>query len=141
MTPNCVFCGEASQTCACPKCSYCKEARVSYRCGCTKRDQAFYNAVYDLLIQHGGAPDRDAYFENYHREAFVGAYTMVPTGYPREWRCVPKLGFGGKFWRNAGRFYVSYYPEDKTPEREVTLARINALIDELVAQYNPNPDP
>jgi hypothetical protein len=99
------------------------------------KDTLFYEEVYDMLMTKGDAPA-------YAREAFVHAFIEPPPAHQAsEWRCVPKLGFGGKFWRNAGRFYVSYYPEDRTVEREKILEEINDSIDQLVDKHQPNPDP
>lgn len=48
-----------------------------------------------------------------------------------EYRIGGPLGFGGKLWNNAGRWYVSCYSEDKNPEREEAVARTNAALDKL----------
>ena len=81
------------------------------------------NAVYDILVQECGAWDRD-----YERQNFVMNQTTeeVP-----EWRFCGKLGFGGKFWNNCGRRYVTCYREDENPERlkmiEAANKRLAAL--------------
>lgn len=54
----------------------------------------------------------------------------------REWRFSGDLGFGGKFWHNDGRHYVSYYIEDKTRAREKLVNRLNAAIAELETEFN-----
>jgi hypothetical protein len=51
-----------------------------------------------------------------------------------EWRFQGLLGFGGKFWRNMGRWYVSCYPEDKTPEREVMIEKANERLRALLGR-------
>jgi hypothetical protein len=91
----------------------------------------FYDAVYDLLARTGNVPifQRD-------KTAFT-AYFGEP-GWPstREWRFQGHLGFGGKFWRNDGRHYVSMYREDSTPERERVLSSLNEAIEQLEREYN-----
>lgn len=54
-----------------------------------------------------------------------------------EYRCCGLFGFGGKFYRTGGRFYVSMYPEDRTPSREARIKRVNELLGELVKKYGP----
>ena len=47
---------------------------------------------------------------------------------------------GGKFWRNANRFYVNYYREFKTSKHDAIEAKLNTLIAELVKKFKPAPD-
>lgn len=96
--------------------------------------RAFYEAVWDLLVAEAGA-SRDPE----EKVRFTEAYTQVEHR-ADEWRFGGHLGFGGKFWRNAGRFYVSCYREDRTKARDAITTRVNDRIAELQAQYNPNPD-
>lgn len=63
--------------------------------------------VYNILIELCGAPSED-----YDRECFVRA---IMDGC-KEYRCCPKLGFGGKFYIDS--FSVAYYQEHKTPKRD-----------------------
>ena len=63
--------------------------------------------IYKILVEEVGADPRDA-------DSFVRHFTS-PTAI--EWRFCGTLGFGGKFYRNAGRYYVQCYREDETPER------------------------
>ena len=52
-----------------------------------------------------------------------------------EWRFQGCLGFGGKFWRNSGKWYVSGYQEDYTPERKATMAEANVALAALKDSY------
>lgn len=94
-------------------------------------DRKFYEAVYDLLVVEAGAPAH-----GHLREAFVLAYceTERPA---TEYRCCGAFGFGGKFWRNAQRFYVSCYREHETPERLATIEKVNAALEALAQKHNP----
>lgn len=75
--------------------------------------------IWDVLVEHCGVrrPEEgskelafDLYRDSFVRYATEGNWT--------EFRFCGNFGFGGKVWHNAGRFYVSFYSEDKTPERE-----------------------
>lgn len=93
------------------------------------RDQA--GAIWDVLVKHAGAGEHD-------RESFVMAFShpaMRPT--PTEWRFCGSLGFGGKFWDNAGQWYVSCYPEDATVERRRIIQKVNGILDTLRALAFP----
>lgn len=97
-------------------------------------DRPFFEAVYDVLVEHGGTlkDPRD-------KETFVRYFTQREHR-GNEYRCVHALGFGGKFWRNAGRFYVNYYLDERTKKLDAIEAKLNALIIELVEKMKPNPD-
>jgi hypothetical protein len=91
----------------------------------------FFEAVYDVLIEHAGAPaDPD------RKEAFVEAYSSQGQYDAIEWRVCPRLGFGGKFWQNHNHYYVSYYPEDRSDERDALRDEINRLIEKLVERFD-----
>jgi hypothetical protein len=83
-----------------------------------------FGLVYDVLTKVCGASDNP-----YDREHFVAA--QCEEGHPTEWRFCGSLGFGGKFWRNDGRFYVSCYREDETPARLKAIAEANRLLSDL----------
>jgi len=86
----------------------------------------FYGAVYDILVEHGGAGE-------WQRDSFVREFLGDdPT---HEWRFQGHLGFGGKFWRNDGRIYVSCYPEDRTPKLGKLVEKLNGLLNELVQRF------
>jgi hypothetical protein len=52
-----------------------------------------------------------------------------------EFRFQGWLGFGGKFWNANGRWYVTVYPEDMTPQREQVIGVTNAALAGLRAAY------
>ena len=79
--------------------------------------EAVANAIYDILVQDCGAYDG-----GHERESFVAHQTTEDV---IEWRFGGKLGFGGKFWRNAGRIYVNCYREDETPEMRKMIDKAN----------------
>lgn len=81
------------------------------------------NLFYDIIVEECGASDRD-------RDDFVD-YMTDDTGFPKEFRFQGHLGFGGKFYKTPNRCYVSCYPEDQTPERQIMIARANRKIIEL----------
>ena len=97
-------------------------------------DRPFFEAAYDILVQHGGAPkdpsDKETFVRYFTERKYRGT----------EYRCVFALGFGGKFWRNAGRFYVNYYPEDRNKKRDTIELKINGLLADLADKMSPNPD-
>jgi hypothetical protein len=60
-----------------------------------------------------------------------------------EWRFIGNLGFGGKFWRNSSRrpddswgehWYVTYYPEDQSAERDAAENAANERLWTLLKQ-------
>lgn len=93
--------------------------------------RAFYHACWTTLVRFAGAIDRDT-----DRRSFVDAFTKPSTV---EYRFMGELGFGGKFWRNADRFYVSCYREDETPKRRELIEYINKLIEVNASLCFPGP--
>jgi hypothetical protein len=87
-----------------------------------EEQRPLFEKVYDLLIEYGGAST-----DSYDKEAFVLAFTQREQR-ATEYRFCGHFGFGGKFCSRAGSFYIMYYPEDKTSERERLLAKINAML-------------
>lgn len=75
------------------------------------------NEIYDILVQECRAPD-----EEHDRTYFVLTQTKEKI---TEWRFCGALGFGGKFWRNCGKIYVTCYLEDETPERKAMIEAAN----------------
>lgn len=106
-------------------------ARIEYTYN--DADRVFYERVWDVLVAHGGAYDGP-----HEKETFVRSYTQNEYK-ATEYRFGGDLGFGGKFYRGSGRFYVLCYREDQTPEREQILKTINEKIAELVVELNPSP--
>jgi hypothetical protein len=99
------------------------------------KDKAFYEEVWDLLVREAGASKREQ-----DRQNFVYDYCQVE--YPvTEYRFMGKIGFGGKFWRNAGEFYISCYREEETPEKTALIRKVNEGIKELVKKHKPSPFP
>lgn len=78
--------------------------------------------IYDILIAHAGASDSDM-----ARMQFDAAASSGIT----EYRFGGKLGFGGKFWINSGRWYVNCYPEDETPAKRAIIEATNAQLTAL----------
>ena len=73
----------------------------------------------DLLIEKLGASMDE-------RAAFVEAHT---SGGCREWRFRGLLGMGGKF--RVEPWACDFYSEDRNAERDVTLAELNAALDNI----------
>jgi hypothetical protein len=86
------------------------------------------DAAYDVLVQTCGASEAG-------REMFLAAQPTT------EYRFIGLLGFGGKFWLNDGRVYVTCYPEDETDERRGRIAVANHLLAELVDPRQPTTRP
>lgn len=89
-------------------------------------------SIYWILREEVGAPER------WH-DYFVHSQT---TRFVPEFRFSGSLGFGGKFWRNPGflpdgswgeRWYVNYYNEDATEERDAAMQRANERLGRLRA--------
>lgn len=81
------------------------------------------NAIWDVLVEHAGASELG-------RSDFVDVETWQDC---TEYRFQGSLGFGGKFWRNRDRWYVTAYPEDVRglPERQQAIDTANAALAEL----------
>lgn len=91
------------------------------------------HAIYDILVDECGAADGHESFGCYSlRDLFVGNQT---NGFITEWRFSGALGFGGKFWRNVGRWYVSCYREDETPKRLRAIDRANKRLQKLLDMW------
>jgi len=81
--------------------------------------------IYDILVESCGARD-DAIEKGAFVQAVVGPNFT-------EWRFQGTLGFGGKFWNNAGKWYVSCYPEDQTSAMKQTIVEANVALATLRA--------
>lgn len=73
----------------------------------------FFNAVYDILVNLGGANEQD-------RNSFVYNHTSDET---TEWRFCGHLGFGGKYRSLTNK--VDCYREGATPEIRELINKIN----------------
>lgn len=79
-----------------------------------------YNKIYDILVNLGGANEIE-------RTSFIYGHISNPP--LSEWRFQGKFGFGGKYWSTTNA--ISYYPEDKTKERESLMKSINKGLKKL----------
>jgi hypothetical protein len=96
------------------------------------------NAVYNVLIEHAGAAtDADDH------AAFIFDQTRK---FLSEYRCLPALGHGGKFYRGTGQrldgswgemWYVATYleNEEQVPERRQMITATNTALATLQATY------
>jgi len=78
------------------------------------------NSIYDILVELGGASERD-------RSSFVFHHTK---GDCNEYRFQGKFGFGGKFWSRY--LDVNYYSENQTDELDELQQTINDKIMEAL---------
>lgn len=84
-----------------------------------------FGRVWDILVEHAGVRA-----DPLNRETFVRTF-LAPKHRATEWRFGGHFGHGGKFWRNAGRFYIACYREDETPKRLAIIEKVNKLLGEL----------
>ena len=93
-----------------------------------KMTEELANFVYDILMAEVGATE-------YWRENFVQVQLDEEWGICKEYRFQGVLGFGGKFRRSNGRWYVDCYPEDESPERlefiKAANRRLQVVYDDL----------
>ena len=82
--------------------------------------------IYDILVAEAGAS-----LEWKAKEHFTD---LQSSEYVTEFRFCGKLGLGGKFWRNGGRWYINCYPDDSTPERERIIKATNERLQALMIQ-------
>lgn len=85
--------------------------------------------IWETLVEHV-----DVYNSKREREDFVHHQVKGC----REYRIQGKLGFGGKFRNNGSHpyWYVDFYPEDRTAERERIVKTVN---EKLRALYEITP--
>lgn len=81
--------------------------------------------IYKILVELAGATTGQT------RDMFI-TWFVEESNFEcsREFRFQGSLGFGGKFWRN-GKFYVTCYSEDETPDRLMTIERTNGALSAL----------
>ncbi len=82
--------------------------------------------IWAILVEHGEAGELDG------DDEFFVRYHCALTQMYSEWRFCGLLGFGGKFRTDHDRVYVDCYPEDRTPERDALMEKINQLLKEMV---------
>lgn len=80
------------------------------------------NRIYDVLEIECGAPPQ-------MRLDFICFCARSYSS--REYRFIGHLGFGGKFWHNNNKFYVSCYREDETDERVRAIEKANKALAEI----------
>jgi len=81
----------------------------------------FYNKVYDILVNMGGAIEKE-------RGDFL--YAFINDEYPTtEWRFGGLLGGGGKY---RSRNVVTCYSESETPERLELMKDMNLALENLL---------
>jgi hypothetical protein len=114
------------------------EWSISQEKGYRKLPVEVANKIYDVLVHHCGARDEEITTKsgetyNPYRSDFVYEFSEIdePT---REWRFCGDLGFGGKFWWN-GKFYVSCYAEDETPEIKKAIEKANEELWNIFEEY------
>jgi hypothetical protein len=84
--------------------------------------------VYNILVEEGAWPDplprqRADFISGITRPEFI------------EYRFIGMLGFGGKFWDSHGKWFVSCYPEDRTPERDAMIVAANVRLEQLRERF------
>lgn len=84
--------------------------------------------IFDVLVSGADASESD-------RLAFVRWFYGADGS---EYRFCGCLGFGGKFWRNAGRWYVNTYPELMNDERASAIDDVNERLAILRSRYRDN---
>lgn len=94
-------------------------------------DKEFYEEVWDILVEYAGASEKIN-----DKDSFVYASIQIEHPY-HEYRFCGNLGFGGKFWRTSGQFYISCYPEDETVSSLETISKVNKTLRELAEKYKP----
>ncbi len=87
--------------------------------------EEIFSQAWDILVQHAGASK-----DHLDKGTFVRAF-LEPQHSATEWRFCGHLGFGGKFWRNDQRYYISCYPEDRTERRLAIIETVNGLLASL----------
>lgn len=85
--------------------------------------------VYDTLVRLCEADDDSLNRSSW--DAWWGSDNRLAT----EYRFIGALGFGGKFWRANGAWYVSCYREDETPMRKLRIAETNRALEVLHGNY------
>lgn len=86
-----------------------------------------FSTIYDVLVTHAGANPKS-------KDEFIEG--CLQTKFPMtEWRFQGNLGFGGKFYRNSSGHRVGYYLEDKTPDREAIVEKVNKLLESIPHWY------
>ncbi len=102
----------------CPTPDRAWDAYDRYQAGVYVDPAVTFNEAFTLLVAHADANHDD-------RKGFLDNFLKPERERSCEWRFCGSLGFGGKFWSNAGSLYVSFYPEDTTHMRRLIGAMVN----------------
>jgi hypothetical protein len=78
--------------------------------------------VWSVLVAQGATEDSERWRVDFIRTQVYGCV---------EYRFQGNLGFGGKFWNSGGKWYVTCYPEDATPERRSLISAVNECLAKL----------
>ena len=99
--------------------------------------EAVAHKIYDVLVEHLGVrefPDEhlgmDSNRYSFVRYATEGSWTEYRIGVP---------GPGGKIRFQNGRWFVNYYPENKTVERDALCDKTNIELDKLWEEHFGQP--
>lgn len=88
-----------------------------------------YGRVWDILCLYAAANvdvrERDRFIQAMSMRTKNGGYEVD------EYRFCGGLGFGGKLWRYDGRFYITCYPEDETPDLRRIIDQTNQALRDL----------
>ena len=96
----------------------------------TGRDSLFHDRVYDALVRLCDAPDDESVRAQW--DHFWGHASDEGRG---EFRFQGALGFGGKFWFQRDRWYVTCYREDETPMRKLRIAEADRALTVLRREW------
>ncbi len=92
-------------------------------------DTVMANRIYDVLVDLGGA--------NPHSGCREHVMTSQIRQKVDEFRFGGSaLGSGSKFHRRGGEWFVTYYPEDRKPDSEAKLRKINDTLASLRAEVD-----
>ena len=94
------------------------------------------NKIWSVLIEHCGVrrPEPGS------TEARYDSYSFVHDAMEGSWveyRFGGAIGFGGKVWHNAGKFYVSCYREEETPAVNAMIEAANKALAEIYTEAFP----
>lgn len=81
--------------------------------------------IWSILVCDAGASKSNAQRDNFVRTHMDAKYPCI------EFRFQGVFGFGGKFRRYDGKFYIDMYPEDRTPERIEIARKVNEKLAQI----------
>lgn len=83
--------------------------------------------IWQVFVEECGCPNSAPRFMEFRY------YLGRKATFGHEFRFQGALGFGGKFYNDGRKWWVSCYPEHKTPERLAMIAAANARLAALRA--------